>query len=210
MRRRGSPNKDVFLVGSDGSGLRRLTTGPANNLDPAWSRDGRWIYFGSDAAGQNSAHFLEGRGMQIWKIQPTGQDLTRVTTHGGSAPQEAKDGESLYFLKSAASDWDASSLWKIPLRGGPEIRVFKDAIWALNYVVTQKGIYYISVDFGPVGVSGSKINFFDFSTDKTRRGVASATHWPMLGLAVSADERSIIDSEADMLGSDLFTLENFK
>jgi hypothetical protein len=122
---------------------------------------------------------------------------------------EAPDGEFLYFLKIAGSNWDASSLWRLPLRGGPESRVLDDTIWALNYAVTREGIYYIPVDFGPVGVSGSKIKFFDFSTGKTRH-VASAAHWPMFGLAVSPDGRSLIDCEADMLAADLMMVENFK
>jgi len=209
MRRRGSPNKDVFLVRSDGSGLKRLTTGPANNVDPAWSRDGRWIYFGSDPGGQTSTHFLEGHAMQVWKMRTTGQDLVRLTAHGGSAPQEAADGESLYFLKNAASNWDASTLWKLPLRGGPEIRVMDDTIYALNYAVTRKGVYYIPVDFGPVGVSGSKIKFLDFSSG-TSRQAASAAHWPMLGLTVSPDGQSIVDCEADMLASDLMMVANYR
>jgi hypothetical protein len=147
--------------------------------------------------------------MQVWKMRTTGQDLVRLTAHGGSAPQEAADGESLYFLKNAASNWDASTLWKLPLRGGPEIRVTDDTIYALNYAVTRKGVYYIPVDFGPVGVSGSKIKFLDFSSG-TSRQAASAAHWPMLGLTVSPDGQSIVDCEADMLASDLMMVANYR
>ena len=199
MRRRGSQNSDIFTVRADGSGLSRLTAGPANHKNPAWSRDGHWIYFGSDSTGE----------MEVWKMQPGGQDQARVTSNGGLAPQEPAGGEFLYFLKPAAAHGDASSLWRLSLRGGPEIRVLEDTIWILNYAVSQKGIYYIPVDFGPVGVSGSKIKFLDFSTGKTRH-VASAAHWPTAGLAVSPDGRSLIDCEADMLTSDLMMVENFK
>lgn len=209
MRRRGSSNSGIFTVRADGSRLSRLTTGPANDAYPAWSRDARWIYFASDRAGDHSSHVPEGRETQVWKIRPGGQELTQVTAHGGSAPQEAPDSEFLYFLKIAGSNWDASSLWRLPQRGGPEIRVLEDAIWALNYAVTREGVYYIPVDFGPVGVSGSKIKFFDFSTGRARH-VVSAAHWPMFGLAVSPDGRSLIDCEADMLASDLMMVENFK
>jgi Tol biopolymer transport system component/DNA-binding winged helix-turn-helix (wHTH) protein len=209
MRRPGSPSKDLYLVRSDGSGLKRLTNGHANNVDPTWSRDGRFIYFGSDASGQNNTHFLEGREMQVWKMRPDGHGMVQVTPQGGSAPQEAADGESLYFLKQGGADWDAATLWKLPLRGGPETRVLEDSVYALNFAITQRGIYYIPVDFGPVGVSGSKIRFLDFSTQKTQLA-ASAEHWPMPGLAVSHDGRTLAVTEADMLASDLMAVENYK
>jgi len=199
MRRRGGQNSDIFTVRADGGGLSRLTTGPANHENPQWSRDGHWIYFGSDRTGE----------MEVWKMRPGGLEQAQVTAHGGSAPQEAADGGFLYFLKPAAAHRETSSLWKLPLHGGAEIRILEETIWAWNYAVTQGGVYYVPVDFGPVGVSGSKIKFLDSSSGRTLH-VASAAHWPMAGLAVSPDERYIVDCEADMLAADVMMVENFR
>lgn len=33
-------NADVFVVGAEGSGLRRLTDAPGEDARPAWSQDG--------------------------------------------------------------------------------------------------------------------------------------------------------------------------
>src|SRR5436190_18976460 len=37
----------IYVVGSTGGRPRALTSGPANCFAAFWSRDGRWIYFGS-------------------------------------------------------------------------------------------------------------------------------------------------------------------
>ena len=34
---------DIWLVGSDGSSLKQLTTHPENDSDPQWSTDGGWL-----------------------------------------------------------------------------------------------------------------------------------------------------------------------
>ena len=60
---------DLWLTNLDGTGLTHLTTSPANDTDPQWSRDGRWIYFVSTR--QDST--------QVWRISPTGGEAEQVT-----------------------------------------------------------------------------------------------------------------------------------
>jgi len=38
----------IYVLWADGSGLTRLTTGPANHAEPRWAPDGKWIAFTSD------------------------------------------------------------------------------------------------------------------------------------------------------------------
>jgi serine/threonine-protein kinase len=42
--------RDIFIIGSDGSGERRLVAHPANDVDPVWTLDGR-VLFASDRSG---------------------------------------------------------------------------------------------------------------------------------------------------------------
>lgn len=60
---------DVFLVGTDGSGLRQLTTHPENDSDAAWAPDGRSVYFLSTRSGQS----------QVWRIAVDGGEAVQVT-----------------------------------------------------------------------------------------------------------------------------------
>jgi Tol biopolymer transport system component len=54
----GTPDFDVWLVNADGSGLRRLTTDPAQDADPAWTPDGTGIVFTSDRDSRGDLYLL--------------------------------------------------------------------------------------------------------------------------------------------------------
>jgi dipeptidyl aminopeptidase/acylaminoacyl peptidase len=60
---------DLWSVGSDGSGARRLTNDPANDTDARWAPDGRSIYFLSTRSGSS----------QVWRLPLDGGEPTRVT-----------------------------------------------------------------------------------------------------------------------------------
>src|SRR6187455_77840 len=44
---------DLWLVGTDGAGLRRLTSHSATDVNPRWSPDGTTIYFLSTRSGSS-------------------------------------------------------------------------------------------------------------------------------------------------------------
>ncbi len=61
---------DVWLAPVDGSAAAtRLTTDPANDSDPAWSPDGKLVYFLSSRGGS----------AQVWRIAPTGGEAQQMT-----------------------------------------------------------------------------------------------------------------------------------
>ena len=60
---------DIWLMNTDGSGLRRLTTHPAGSSHPRFSPDGRWIYFLSSRS----------QSMQVWRISVDGGEAEQLT-----------------------------------------------------------------------------------------------------------------------------------
>jgi dipeptidyl aminopeptidase/acylaminoacyl peptidase len=60
---------DLWMVGSDGSGLARLTTHEANDSDPRWAPDGGSLYFLSTRSGSS----------QVWRLSLAGGDPEPVT-----------------------------------------------------------------------------------------------------------------------------------
>ncbi|HEX9006403.1 MAG TPA: S9 family peptidase, partial [Bacteroidota bacterium] len=81
---------DLWIVGADGSGLRRLTAHPAADRHPVWSPDGKWILFESTRSGSS----------QIWMTSPDGKEVRQLTSIAGGAsePVLSPDGRTLAFV----------------------------------------------------------------------------------------------------------------
>lgn len=60
---------DLWIVGVDGSGLRRLTTHESGDSDPRWSPDGQSVFFLSSRSGSS----------QVWRIPVDGGEAEAVT-----------------------------------------------------------------------------------------------------------------------------------
>src|SRR5215217_5257364 len=88
------PHEDVYVVRPDGSGLRRLTTSPAADLDPPRSPDGRRIAFrhqvGDDATSEIYVTNADGSGRRNLTRRP-GQD---------HAPAWSPDGKKIAFAST--------------------------------------------------------------------------------------------------------------
>ena len=58
----GATNFDLYSINPDGTGLVRLTTGPANEVNPAWSPDGAHIVYTSDLTGVGQVYVMDADG----------------------------------------------------------------------------------------------------------------------------------------------------
>lgn len=88
----GTSNTDIYLVGRDGAGLRRLTRDPGRDADPSWMPDGKAFVFVSSREG----------GSQLWRMAIDGgepEQLTEIST-GVGGPQVSPDGTMVAFSSS--------------------------------------------------------------------------------------------------------------
>jgi len=165
-----------------GGRLRRITRSPANDAVPAWSHDGKWIYFASNRTGTQ----------QVWKVSAEGGDPIQVTRKGGSEPVESEDGKTIYYVKD-------SKLWKVPPNGGEEIQVL-DLVNNQATAVTRGGIYFLA---------GRELRYLSFATG-TNKLILTAPKPTDWGLSVSPDEHWLLYTQVDQSGSDLMLVESFR
>jgi Tol biopolymer transport system component/DNA-binding winged helix-turn-helix (wHTH) protein len=97
---------EIFTIAVDGSGLQRLTSNPTTDFMPAWSADGRTIYFGSNRSVGKHV-------WQIWSIPAAGGAAVQVTREGGREAIESADGRFLIYT-------NRGRLWRKDLVSGVE------------------------------------------------------------------------------------------
>ena len=91
---RGIQQEAVFVVGANGTGVRKLTPWGLAEEHPTWSPDGHRIIF-------NDASFEPGAHETIWAMRPDGTDRHVVyqgtKNTGGVKPQFSPDGTKILF-----------------------------------------------------------------------------------------------------------------
>jgi hypothetical protein len=190
------------VIPAAGGKPRNLTSHPAREGFPSFSRDGRWIYFFSNRNGPT----------QIWKIPVSGGDAVQVTSNVGLAAFESPDGAYLYYTQTLDTP---SPLWRLPTSGGQPVKMLEGVV-LVNFVVLEGGIYYIDRSSGEGGLnyidrpSGeTRLQYFDLAT---RRSITMARNLGNVdvGLTASPDGRTILYSRVDSSVDDLMLVEHFR
>ena len=172
---------------------KHLTNDPGEELEPTWSRDGQWIYFGSKRTGE----------WQVWKMPSKGGDAVQVTKNGGFYALESLDRKYLYYAKSVDP---ARGLWRVSIDGGEEKEMAPSLFLWCNFAVTAQGIYFTaprSIEFLSFH-SGKVMTFF------ANEGLSFAYEGNGVGLDISPDGRYLLYTQEKPLGSDLMLVENFR
>jgi Tol biopolymer transport system component len=184
-----SGKAEIFVVSARSGAPRKITNGPQEQFSPCWSHDGRFIYFQSDTGSTRA----------VWRMPATGGAATQITRHGGESPQESADGKTVYYARN-------SELWKVPVNGGREERVFSEPMDEYAFAVTSGGMYFI-----PAAGTQSRntIRYISFATGRSKE-LVRLDKSTGVGLAVSQDERWLLYSQLDQEGSDLMLMEDVR
>lgn len=103
-----SSGKDqIWSMAIDGSGLTQLSTGNANDIDPSWHPNGRYIVFASDemAPGSKFANY------NIWVMRADGTERAQLTENFShdDAPAFERRGTSIVFRSNRGGHWNLFS-----------------------------------------------------------------------------------------------------
>jgi Tol biopolymer transport system component/DNA-binding winged helix-turn-helix (wHTH) protein len=188
----------VYSIGVDGGPPTiHVKDPPVAGYAADWSRDGKWIVYASNTTGRS----------EIWKApviaasNPVG--TIQITRNGGTAPRTGVEGHFIYYTKGNLP----SEVWKVPLEGGPEVRVVDKVIHSGAFTANSDGVYFVPFH----DRSGrDAVHFLHFRSGR-RTAVASLAGHPMWGLSISPDNRFLLT--AQMLGegeADLMLVEKFR
>jgi Tol biopolymer transport system component/DNA-binding winged helix-turn-helix (wHTH) protein len=173
----------IYVVDAEGRNLHAITHGDSDNVVPSWSRDGSFIYFASPRTGSR----------QIWKHSLENGSEIQLTEHGGFAPFESYDGQTIYYSK-----FDEPGIWSMPASGGSESPVVTgkpQVSYFGHWAVTESGLYLLDADAAP----RPAIEFYSFATRRITP-VLSLENRPndwQPSLSASRDGRTIFYTQSD-------------
>jgi Tol biopolymer transport system component len=146
-------------------------------------------YFSSNRTGR----------FEIWKMPADGGGAVPITTGGGIAGIEGRDG----FLYYAKAPQLPTSIWRVPVAGGKETLVLDGLSYVSNFAVGERGLYFTSQG---ASVSDTNIEYFDvFAGRRTRLSAIGKQWW--YGGALSPDEKWLVYSVVDRIDNRLMVVD---
>ena len=122
----GSPTRDIYVIGNDGNGLTRLTSGAGNNGYPAFSPDGSKIVFTSNRTGTSQVYVMnaDGSGQTQLTFDPQPKD---------QVPDWSPDGSKIAYLADTFGIADVGvsygDIWVMNADGSDQHAITSGASW---------------------------------------------------------------------------------
>jgi serine/threonine protein kinase len=190
-------NRRVYLIDPAGGQIQAIPGKPGSRDQvPSWSRDGNWIYFGSNRSGRP----------EVWRTRATGGNAEQVTTTGGEYAFESRVGHTLYYLRPING---VQNLFSMTLPSGTE-RALGIQVSFWNYVPAEHGLYYMPLRQGLRAPFTYEVRFFDADSRQNRLVQSFRLAQISPGLTVSPDGKIIIIEGVAVVTQDLMRIENFR
>jgi Tol biopolymer transport system component len=183
---------EIVTMNVNGGAPLVLTAASYHSVCPSYSRDGKWVYFGSMRLGS----------WQVWKIPASGGTPLQVTQHGGHAALESLDGKFLYYSKSPAPE---PEIWRMPVAGGTEtpVTLVRPGTWA-SWQVVDGGIIFVGPSLG----HQAALSIYDAAKNHTTTMtiLERVPFW----LGASPDGRSVVFDQPGREQDQAMLVENFR
>jgi len=186
---------EVYVIDVEGGVPKRMTREPSSDNLASFSRDGRLIYFSSDRGGRR----------EIWHMPAGGGSAVQVTRSGAENGVESWDGRHL-FVAALGSN----AIRRLAVAGGDEVEVLRrppGGAWAL----ARTGIYFTSQRWRlQFRRAESFLHFMSFESGKTSVVLRREGSFTPHSIAVSPDERFILQAQVFAAQSELMLVDNFR
>ena len=154
---------DLWLRRANGE-TEQLTSGPEDDVDPAWSPDGGQIAYVSNCSGD----------YQLWVLDLPDRTRREITSKGGQAttPLWQPSGENIVFVRSS---WVQQMLYSVPASGGnprPIVSAGAERITPLGWFPEDQSLVFEQL------VSDSKTRVWRSTINRVRLD-GSAIPWKM-------------------------------
>ena len=186
---------EVYIADISERMPRKLVTNIADIAFPNWSHDGQWIYF-----------MPVGTNHGIYRCPANGGDADLLVALPqadlGENPQEAFDGETVYFSRVGFD----TPLEMVSIKRPGNISVLQGMPKVLNlfaWTVVPGGIYFVPAE------TPKSVHYFDFVTKQVRPVLEMEKDFGS-GLSVSVDGRWILYSQSDEINSNVMLVEKFR
>lgn len=184
---------DIFIIGAEGGSPRNLTANAAHDVLPAWSANGRFVYFCSDRNGER----------QIWKISADGGEAVQITRQGGFESFASPDGREIFYTKNRG----VAGIWKVAVDGSEESAVAElaEAGYWRYWSVVQDGIYFVARASNPPYA----IKFYSFASKQISDAaqLEKTPLWIYPGLAAAPDGKTLLYAQSDQNSSGIMLAE---
>jgi uncharacterized protein YjdB len=166
-------NFDIHVMDADGQRLRRLTTSPAHEGEPAWTPDGSRIVF----------TITSGTTTQIATVTADGTDSRVLTTASGGnhSPSVSPDGRTIVFVSARDGN---HAIYMMGLDGSNQRKLTRNSVRETSPRYARNGDLLFVMERGS-GSKGSKV--MRMASGSGSMSQVFQTDDPLTALAVSRD-----------------------
>jgi Tol biopolymer transport system component len=166
-------NFDIYLMDPDGQRLRRLTSGPAHEGEPAWTPDGSRIVYTASS----------GTTTQIAIMTSEGSESRHLTTASGGnhSPSVSFDGRTIAFVSARDGN---HAIYTMGLDGSNQRRLTRSSARETTPKFSRNGDLFFVTERGG-GSKGSRV--MRMASGSGSPSQVLQTEQPVTSLAVSRD-----------------------